>query len=205
MQFNKDHWYDGIFYEKLIAPNQDGVFRIIKSLIKENSKVIDAGCGTGRLPFQLEDKCSRIDAVDLSQRNINIANKKLNNKPSQKIFFHHNDLSNFLNNCGTHYDYSVMTYVIHEINEDMRENIIKTLADFSDHIIIADYLYPVKRSFWSILNNTVEFVAGKEHYKGFKSFIAAKGLSGLAERTGLKIIKEIKNKPLTSHIVMLEK
>ena len=205
MQLNKDHWYDGLFYEKLIAPNQDGIFRTIKSLIKENSKVIDVGCGTGRLAFQLEDKCSRIDAVDLSFRNISVANKKLLKKPSSKIFFHHNDLSNFLSSSGIHYDYSVMSYVIHEINKNMREDIIKTLSEFSNHVIIADYLSPVSKSFWSKINNAVEFAAGKEHYCGFKSFIAAKGLIGLAQKTGLKITRDIRNQPLTSHIVMLEK
>ena len=49
MQFDKKHWYDGWFYDKLIAPNQDTMFAIISSLIVDNSSVVDIGCGTGRL------------------------------------------------------------------------------------------------------------------------------------------------------------
>lgn len=30
---NKNHWYDGLFYDKFIAPNQDKSYRIIKKII----------------------------------------------------------------------------------------------------------------------------------------------------------------------------
>lgn len=52
---NKNHWYDGLFYDKLIAPNQDRLFIQIKNLIEPGSKVIDVGCGTGsfHLLFQI--------------------------------------------------------------------------------------------------------------------------------------------------------
>ena len=53
MPENKNHWYDGLFYDKIIAPNQDRAFQIVKSLINKNSSVLDVGCGTGRLAFQL--------------------------------------------------------------------------------------------------------------------------------------------------------
>ena len=49
MEENKNHWYDGIFYEKFIAPNQDKLFAQIKNIIEPDSKVIDVGCGTGNL------------------------------------------------------------------------------------------------------------------------------------------------------------
>ncbi len=67
---NKNHWYDGKFYDILIAPNQDRAFNIAINLIKEQSSVIDVGCGTGRLSFQLKDRCKVVDGIDLSERNI---------------------------------------------------------------------------------------------------------------------------------------
>jgi 2-polyprenyl-3-methyl-5-hydroxy-6-metoxy-1,4-benzoquinol methylase len=52
---DKGHWYDGWFHDRCISPNQDGPFRQIKGLITPNSRVLDAGCGTGRLAFSLAD------------------------------------------------------------------------------------------------------------------------------------------------------
>jgi len=63
----KDHWYDGLFYDKLIAPNQDRAFRLVKSLIIKNSSVPDVGCGTGPLALQLKDECNSLDGIDLSR------------------------------------------------------------------------------------------------------------------------------------------
>ena len=58
MPTNKEHWYDGWFYGRWIAPNQDRLFGQIKNLLPPNSTVIDVGCGTGRLAFTLVDKCT---------------------------------------------------------------------------------------------------------------------------------------------------
>ena len=201
---NKNHWYDGLFYDKLIAPNQDEAFTIIRSLIENNSKVLDAGCGTGRLAFQLSDKCEEIVGIDLSKRNIKLAKKLLSRRYSPKIIFHHADVQSYLTANKTRFDYSIVSYVIHEVNENLRVKFLRTLAESSDRIIIADYIFPQPKSFTSLLNEAVEFAAGKDHYKNFKSFMAEEGILGLAAKTGLRVESEIKNSPLTSHIVILK-
>ena len=38
MNENKNHWYDGIFYDKIIAPNQDKSFRIVKNILEKDSE-----------------------------------------------------------------------------------------------------------------------------------------------------------------------
>lgn len=48
---NKNHWYDGWFYDKIIAPNQDKAFASVKSLIEEKANVLDVGTGTGDYYF----------------------------------------------------------------------------------------------------------------------------------------------------------
>ena len=84
-------------------------------------------------------------------------------------------------------------------------NLLKEMATISDKIILGDYLFPVKRGFWYVLNEVVEFAAGRNHYRNYKNFMANGGIHKLAIETGLKIITEIKNKPLTSHIIVLSK
>ncbi|HMN48147.1 MAG TPA: class I SAM-dependent methyltransferase [Ignavibacteriaceae bacterium] len=203
MIHNKDHWYDGWFYDALIAPNQDRMFREIKNVIKPDSTIIDVGCGTGRFSFSVADKVQKVVAIDLSKKNIDKANKTLSKNPNTKISFHHTKLSDLLSK-KLHFDYAVMTYVIHEVNPDERITLLKEMAAIADKIIIGDYLVPINKGFWSVLNEIVEFLAGREHYTNFKNFVADDGLSGLTKKANLNIISDIKDTPITSQIFVLE-
>ena len=201
---NKIHWYDGWFYDKLIAPNQDRMFGEIKNLIQPNSSVLDVGCGTGRFSFSAADKVSKVVGVDLSSENISTANQTLNKNPNNKISFLHTTLSDLISK-QQHFDYAVITYVIHEVNPEERIPLLKEMRILADKIIIGDYLVPISKNFWSVLNEVVEFLAGKEHYTNFKDFVKIGGLQSLTKQAELKIISEIKNKPSTSQIVLLTK
>lgn len=201
---NKNHWYDGWFYDNLIAPNQDRMFGEIKNLIEPNSSVVDVGCGTGRFSFSIADRTNMVVGVDLSSKNITTANQTLQRYPNNKISFLHTNLANLVLQ-NHHFDYAVMTYVIHEVNSEDRIPLMNEMAKIADKIIIGDYLVPTSKGFWNILNDIVEFLAGKEHFSNFKNFVTNKGLHGLAEKTELKIIQEIKNKPKTSQILVLTK
>lgn len=201
---NKIHWYDGWFYDKLIAPNQDRMFGEIKNLIQPNSSVLDVGCGTGRFSFSAADKVSKVVGIDLSSKNISTANQTLNKNPNDKISFLHTTLSDLISK-QQHFDYAVMTYVIHEVNPEERIPLLKEMMNLADKIIIGDYLVPISKSFWSVLNEVVEYLAGREHYSNFKDFVKIGGLQSLTKQAELKIISEIKNKPSTSQIVLLTK
>ena len=202
---NKDHWYDGWFYDTFIAPNQDKLFGQIKNLIEPNSNIIDVGCGTGRFSFSVSDKCKSVLGIDLSTRNIERANLILSENPNDKISFQHKNISEITSGGKEHFDYAVMTYVIHEVDEEKRVNLLKEIAQVADKIIIGDYLVPKPKGFWSGLNEIVEFVAGSEHYRNYKNYNANGGIYYLANKAGFKIITEIKNHPSTGHLVLLMK
>lgn len=204
MKQNKNHWYDGWFYDVFIAPNQDRLFSLIKNIIEPNSSVLDVGCGTGRFPFTIADKSKSVLGIDLSTRNIEKAKSNLAKNPNEKISFVHSTISDLISQ-NLHFDYAVMTYVIHEVNEEERVKLLKDISNVADKIIIGDYLVPKPKGFWSLLNEVVEFAAGSEHYRNYKNYIRNGGLQDLANKAGLKIVKGIKNKPSTSHLVVLTK
>jgi len=201
---NKNHWYDGWFYDIFIAPNQDRLFSLIKNFIEPNSSLVDVGCGTGRFSFSISDKVTKVVGIDLSEKNINKAKENLLKNPNDKISFQHTTISDLISQ-NLHFDYAIMTYVIHEVNEEERVNLLNELSQVADKIIIGDYLVPKPTGFWSALNEVVEFAAGSEHYRNYKNYVRNGGLKELAEKANLKIIKEIRNKPATSHLVMLMK
>jgi SAM-dependent methyltransferase len=203
MAENKTHWYDGLFYDLLIAPNQDKLFKQINNIIDPDKKIIDVGCGTGRFSFLVSDKCRSILGIDLSERNIERANHRLAKNQNDKISFQHKNISEIFTEGKEHFDYAVITYVMHEVNESERINLLKDISLIADNIIIGDYFAPRLNGFWGILNEIVEFVAGKDHYRNYKSFLAENGIIPLAERAQLKVLGEIKNDPITAHIVIL--
>jgi ubiquinone/menaquinone biosynthesis C-methylase UbiE len=201
----KDRWYNGWFYDLFIAPNQDRLFGQIKNLIESNSKVIDVGCGTGRFSFSTADKFKSILGIDLSKRNVDRSNQKLKRNPNAKISFQHKSVSEIISEGKEHYDYAVITYVIHEINENKRGKLLSEVAQVADKIIIGDYIAPKPKGFMSLLNEIVEYAAGKDHYRNFKSYINKDGIQGLVRESGFKILNELKNNPSTSHIMVLKK
>ena len=205
MPQNKNHWYDGWIYDTFIAPNQDKLFEKIKNCIETGSKIIDVGCGTGRFSFYSADKCRYILGIDLSGRNIERANLVLERNPNPAVSFQHKNIDEIISENYIHFDYAVLTYVIHEVTENERIDLLNKIFFISDKIIIGDYLVPKPHGFWSLLNEAVEFAAGSDHYKNYKNFVANGGIKGLADKAGLKVITEIKNQPPTSHLLILGK
>ena len=160
---NKHHWYDGLFYDKVIAPNQDKSYRIVKKIIAKDSSVLDAGCGTGRLELQLSKHCKNIDGVDLSEKNIKTANNNLKKKKFENINFFHHDILKYLEKFKPEYDYAVLSYVIHEIDFELRVEILKALSQAVDKIILVDYLHPKPKNISGKMITIVEFLAGRDH------------------------------------------
>ena len=197
---SKFHWYDGIIYDKIIAPNQKKLFGQIIDLIEPESTLLDVGCGTGFFSFQVESKCKSIVGIDLSKRNIDHANKNLSVESRAKLSFRQTNIESLLDE-PIHFDYAVLTYVIHEVNENERIPLLKAIAKVADKIIIGDYLVPQPKSISGKMTEIIEFFAGKEHYINFKDYEKNGGIHYLANASGLKIQQEIKNK--TNTIVLL--
>jgi SAM-dependent methyltransferase len=205
MTNNKDHWYDGWIYDTIIAPNQDKLFAQIKTIIEPESTIIDIGCGTGRLEFILSSKCKSLLGIDLSIRNIDRANLTLLKHPDEKISFRHISFSEIFTTGNTHFDYAILTYVVHEINENERIKLLNETAKIADRIIIGDYLVPKPKGFGAYISEAIEFIAGRDHYRNYRSYVSNGGIYSLAEKAGLKVIQEISNHPLSNYIVVMEK
>lgn len=199
---DKKHWYDGKFYDRFIAPNQDRMFKQINEIIQDNSKVLDVGCGTGRLAFQLSEKCEMIVGLDLSSTNIAVADTNLKINPKTNISFVHGDIKKIKREYSDKFDYAVLTYVIHEMPENERIKVLTDIKSVSDKIIIGDYIVPSPKSLMGIINIFVEYFAGKEHYKNFKTYVKNGGIKYLIKKSDLAIVDEINNKPSTAQLVV---
>jgi len=205
MTKDNNHWYDGWFYDIFVAPSQDIMFAEIKQFIEPASRIIDVGCGTGRFSFSTADKCEYILGIDLSVKNIDKANDNLSKNLVPNISFLHSGVDELISNPENHFDYAVMTYVIHEVDESERINLLNDIMQIADKIIIGDYLIPLQAGFPKWMTNSVEFFAGREHYRNFKNYEKNGGIYYLAKKAGLKIDFEVQNRLRSNHLVVLTK
>ena len=204
MPINKTHWYDGWFYDTWIAPNQDRLFKQIKGILPPHSTILDVGCGTGRLSFMLADTSHTILGIDLSKRNIDRAERRLSRAPHPAVAFDHISVREMLSDGTRHFDYAVLTYVLHEVAAEDREMLLRDIASVAERVIIADYLVPVPGGFWSLINEVVERVAGRDHYRNFRSYVARGGITGEIATMDMTLLHECKGTPRTSHLVVVQ-
>jgi len=200
---NKNHWYDGGFYDKIVAPNQTKLFNQIKQHITGQSTLLDVGCGTGYLPFMLAQKCKSVTGIDLSKRNIDTANENLLKINSKTVNFIHTPLELLDLKGAVRFDYATITYVVHEINKNDRLPLLDSMARIADTIIIGDYITPQPRSFSGMITELVEFIAGRSHYRNYKNFQRNGGLNYIIEKGNFELLTEINND--TNKIVVLKK
>lgn len=201
----RDHWYDGTLFDMCIAPNQDPVFAAVKAVITPGSTVLDVGCGTGRLVFQLADHCNTVHGIDPSPRNIRRAlelqrrrmadqGRRLQEQrrrgESSAITFESASLEEHLSRPHPSYDFVVISFVLHEVDEQLRVPMLRAMAGVARWIVLADYRVPRRTGVMDATTEVVEFFAGRDHYRGFKSFVRAGGLYSLIQQAGLPTPRE---------------
>lgn len=200
---DKRHWYDGWIYDRILAPNQKVPFDKISALISPGSRVIDIGCGTGRLDFRIAEKCSSIIAIDLSEKNIATAIDTQKRLGINNIKFIHTDLASFMDGGKVFFDYAVLSYILHEVNTGERIRILNDTASVAGRIIVSDHK-PETTAIPATIREIMEFGAGKDHYLNYRSFIREGGIKSLSERCGLRITDEqVHSSHL--HIAVLQK
>ncbi len=198
---NKNHWYDGWFYDKLIAPNLDVTFVEMLRMIEPGSTVIDIGCGTGRFVFKASERVKKAVGVDLSKRNINLALKHKQERKIDNIDFIHGNALRLSEFIKEKFDYATVSYAIHEMDEAIRIKVLNEMHKIASHIIIADYAIPQPGNKRALLNYMAEFFAGPDHFKNFLSYKRKGGTNTLLKKSGLSLQEAKYDKTGTSYIV----
>lgn len=201
---DKKHWYDGKIYEAFIAPHQDELYKLIRDLIPLNSKVLDVGCGTGRMDFLLAQGSAKVVGIDLSSKNIKTAKEILRTKNFDNIEFVHGSIMDIKKYTDELFDIAIITYVLHEMDPEERIETLRMLKTVTQKIIIADYKVPVPKDLSGISAKIIEFLAGKNHFTNYRNFVKNGGLQTLTVSAGLQIKQTLKAHTETGQIVVVE-
>ncbi len=204
MVIDKSFSYYGRTYHIILDPLLNEARNNIISLIPENSKVFDAGCGTGILSLQLrEKKKCRVVGGDLSLRMLEFARKS---NPFEDVKFLHMDIGNIKKYAENSFDYSIMCQVIHELPSANQINVINELMRIGRKTIILDSNTPLPKNPVGLVIRMLDATFGRDHYENFKSYIASGGIIGILERAGLtsRITQRVVFKSNCQQIVLLD-
>ncbi len=173
----EEYKYTSKVYDILLYPFVRTIRNKVINVIKHRGykSILDVCCGTGDQMKLLKSNGIDSEGIDISLDMLKVA---ANGKIKANCRFE--------NATNTSYDDSqfelVMTsFALHEKDHATAKQILKEMVRVSNKdLLIVDYELGTKTSFiskWLIY--FIEWIAGKEHYLNFKSYINLGGLDGL--------------------------
>lgn len=184
----KDHLYDGWFYRHFIDPSLAGIRRRIAKLVPEGSRVLDVGCGSGDQLLYLAPQIESGLGVELSAKMIKCSQRQTRLRQITNCQFELRDAAQLDHLEANHFDIVMSSMVIHEMPEAARLPVLQEMKRLGKLIIIADWICPQPARWKNVSTNIIEWMAGRDHYAGFRSFMAGGGMPVLLETVGLEIL-----------------
>lgn len=156
-------------------------------LIKENSTLLEVGCGTGDLLFQSAHKISSGYGVDIDQGMIEFAESKKKETNLNHLSFECNDA---LKIAPRQFDIATSTLCLHELPKKKACDLLKMMVDNSNMVLVADYT-EAKSTFGKISIEFDELISG--HYRNYKNYRKFGEIPSYAEEVGAIVQQEIKS------------
>ncbi len=184
----RNHFYDGWIYRNFIDPSLAGIRRRIAIIIPKSSSVIDVGCGTGDQLLHIADQVSRGVCVELSETMVKTGRQQAELRKITNCEFQLADATNLAHMEDQCFDFAMSSMVIHEMPEEKRIPVLKEMNRLGKQLILVDWIYPQPSLIKLLGTHFIEFLAGWEHYSGFRSFMRNHGTPALIETLGMEIL-----------------
>ncbi len=177
----------GFFYRTLIDPLLSGIRGRLASMVFPGERVIDIACGTGALSLAMARHASQVTGIDLSEDMITTARRTSQKHQSTNISFLLLDATDLSCYPDCSFDVAVSTLAMHQFDPETGVKVLREMRRLAKRIIIADYNCPMTPGPAAWLAWGIERMAGGDHYRNFRQYMAGGGLNKLAEETGLAV------------------
>jgi ubiquinone/menaquinone biosynthesis C-methylase UbiE len=159
---------------------------------KEGMNILDVGCGTGtHLELYQRYGCN-LYGIDVSPSMLEVARMRLGSAAQLEL----GDAT-----CmpfeNRKFDLIIAKLTLHEMPTQTRSGVLtemKRVLKDDGHILLIDFHPGPYQPFQGWVSRVtiffVEFAAGREHFKNYRHFIAAKGLSTLVKLNELEVKKQ---------------
>jgi demethylmenaquinone methyltransferase/2-methoxy-6-polyprenyl-1,4-benzoquinol methylase len=186
-------------------PIQQKAYDLYAGMIAPGERVLDIATGTGGLAFTLAAKASYVAGIDISKKNIASARRLKERLGTENVEFIRGDASRTSEFVDGKFDVAVISMALHEMPPGLRRPVIDEAVKLADRIILADYASPMPRNIFGMFNYAVEYIAGREHYRGFRHFVDNGGLDALVAEKDLRIIQNKKINKGNMQLILAEK
>ncbi len=181
-------------YDALIEPFNHSLRAIAFRFFKPKSGVaiLDVGCGTGTQVAFYAAKGFEPVGIDLSAAMLQKARDRLDTRS----LVCRGDATRMPYRRQA-FDWALATFVLHEMSPETRTAVILEMTNTlkkNGCLGIVDYhpgrLPTFKGWFSGTLIRTIEFAAGRRHYRNYRHFMTHGGIPRLADRHGLVIERQ---------------
>ncbi len=174
-------------YSTLIDPFLRGVrlYTIYFSRMKAGDRVLDVCCGTGDQAFHYAGAGITAAGIDLDPNMLKLAGK--DKRKTTNVSFQRADAC-YLPFKDNSFDYASISFALHEKERAARDKIIaemKRVVRKGGALIFLDFQVPLSRKLLPSLVRVLEFLAGREHHRCFRDYLAQGGLDVLLARNQL--------------------
>lgn len=156
--------------------------------MKPGDRVLDVCCGTGALVLYYAKMGIIADGIDLNLRAIEVAEGKTGKHNFIYVSFQTANALNlpFDENM---FDYASISMSLHEKERADRDIVIsemKRVVKTKGNLIFIDYKMPLPRIPVSTSVKTIEFIAGRDHWRCFNDYVKQGGLDELLRTNSLR-------------------
>ena len=176
-------------YSTLVDPflRHVRLYAVRFSGLKVGDRVLDVCCGTGDPVYHYARAGLLATGIDLDPAMLRLAAKDQRGRVLDNASFRLAD-ARWLPFTDNSFDGASVSLALHEKERDVRDEVIsemKRVVRPGGALIIIDYQVPLPKKRLSRLVGTVEFIAGRQHYRCFKDYLAQGGLDVLLAKNRL--------------------
>jgi len=174
-------WFKNNTADRILLPLRQELVE----LIEHDSTLLEVGCGTGALLFQVAGKISSGHGVDLNQGMIKYAESKRQKHNMSNLSF---QCINALAMAPRKFDISTSTLCLHEMPEQQACSLLKMMVETSEMALIADFT-EAQSTLGRLSIEFDELLSG--HYRNYRQYRRNGEIPSYASKIGASVHKEI--------------
>ena len=173
-------------YETLIDPLLRDLRLFLSEFggLKAGEKVLDVCCGTGVQAIEYARRGIIATGIDLDTAMLKTAERKRSESGLSNLEFRLADAAS-LPFAGGSFDAASISLALHGKTADVREKVVAEMQRVVKQggiLLFADFNAPLPGNFDTFVLNSIEYIAGREHYRNSRDYLDSGGLGRILAR-----------------------
>jgi len=141
-----------------------------------------------------------VTGIDLSEENIVSAQRIARRRGLKNTVFEVRDAADLSYYAGHEFDIAVTSMAVHQFDANLAVKILVEMKRIARRVIIADYNQSMPHRWGRSVAWGIEWMAGGEHYRNFKTYMHLGGIRYFAREAGITLVSEV---PVSSGVFVV--